>query len=129
MRPSGLKEFETMDHKHVFASIYDQIQFGLTRATIETLRITKSIQPYSVMAPLASYHHRDAKYHTHLSRVMEEDAAEEKPFRSALVINKELGRPGAAFFEKARQLGHTIPNTEADEIAFWKDQLKKLGVQ
>lgn len=118
-----------MDYKHVFASIYDQIQFGITRATVETLLITKSIQPYSVMAPLASYHHRDSKYHNQLGRVMEEDASEDKPFRSALVINKELGRPGAAFFEKARLLGHNIPKTEAGEIAFWEDQLKKLGVR
>lgn len=103
-------------------------QFELTKASLDTLLATKSMLPYSIMAPIAGYHHRDVKYHAQLGKVMDEDHQAGKPFRSALVVNKELGRPGGQFYEKARSLGHAISHTEAGETAFHQDQLKKLGI-
>jgi hypothetical protein len=105
-----------------------EMKFALTKASIETLLYAKATAPYSIMAPIAGYHHRDPKYHGQLGRLMDEDHEAGFPFRSALVINKDKDRPGGQFYEKARQLGHTIGPTEADEIAFHQDQLKKLGV-
>jgi len=105
-----------------------EMKFALTKASIDTLLFTKQTAPYSVMAPIAGYHHRDPKYHGQLGRLMDEDHSVGKPFRSALIINKDLGRPGGQFYEKARQLGHVIPNSDAGEIAFHQDQLKRLGV-
>lgn len=105
-----------------------EIRFALTKASVLALAAARSCQPYSTMAPLAGYHHRDPNYHAQLGRLMEEDHADGLAFRSALVINKDLGRPGGQFFEKARLLGHKIARTPQDEAAFHQSQLQLLGV-
>lgn len=101
---------------------------ALTKACLDTVLATTTTIVYSLLAPIVGFHHRDVKFHAILGVVMDEDHAAGKPYRSALVINKELGRPGRQFFERARQHGHLIPDTEAGEIAFHSDQLKKLGL-
>ena len=94
----------------------------LTRRVLDALALAAEPQPYSLVAPLIGYHHRDPSFHVQLELVLREDHAEGRPLRPSLVINKTLGMPGSGYFKVCRELGHDIP----DEATFWREQILKI---
>lgn len=82
-------------------------------------------QPYSFVAPHCGYNSpRDRDLFMQLGRALREDHAAGKPLRSSLVINKQLGMPGEAYFAVCRELGYDIP--AGKEIEFWNQQVTRL---
>lgn len=62
-----------------------------------------------------------------LGRLQEIDYTNGKPMISSLVVNSN-GFPGEGYFDNARALGITIPETRKAESLFWHSELNKLGV-
>ncbi len=60
-----------------------------------------------------------------LEALMEEDAAQDKPFRAAVLCQRlsAEGLPAPGFFQKAAALGCDI----SDPVGFVRDQRRKLG--
>ncbi|HZM07973.1 MAG TPA: hypothetical protein VFC11_05900 [Methylocella sp.] len=62
-----------------------------------------------------------------LERLMEEDAAANRPFIAALVSNKALrGLPGPGFFDCARRLGRYSTPGDTDDVTFHAAELRAV---
>lgn len=57
-----------------------------------------------------------------LADLMDEDFAEGRPFRSALVIGTKTGMPGKGFFTKLSDLGVQV----GDPREYWEGQCREL---
>jgi hypothetical protein len=51
-----------------------------------------------------------------------------EPLLSSLVVKTTTGLPGKGYFACARDLGYRIKDSDDDELAFWRDQIKRVGI-
>jgi hypothetical protein len=49
-----------------------------------------------------------------------------RPMLTALVVQQDSQRPGAGFAQLGRQLGFSVGDTPADEVAFWRLELAEV---
>jgi hypothetical protein len=106
------------------AALATELHYHATDVMLHTLALSGEPQPYSLVAPIAGYHHRDRNFYAMLGRSLREDHAVGRPLRASLVINKGRGMPGQTYFEVCRQLGYGVP--QGGEEAFWHVQLARL---
>ena len=57
---------------------------------------------YSDLAPQVGMHHRSRRFHQLLGDISEAECAKGRPLLSAVVINKQLKRPGPGFLGLAQ---------------------------
>jgi hypothetical protein len=50
------------------------------------------------------------------------------PLLSSLVVKTTTGIPGKGYFTCARDLGYRIKDSDDDELAFWREQIKRVGI-
>jgi hypothetical protein len=72
---------------------------------------------------LGGYLPRSIWVATALGRLVEEDFKNGKPLRSAIVVRKDSGMPGAGFYEKLEEV---CGNPIGDRNYFWRDTIRKL---
>jgi hypothetical protein len=125
-QPSTIHLSARTDPPQLPGKLQDELLYGLTSVMLDTLALSGEPQPYSKVASIVGYHHRDKNFYRQLGRAIREDHAAGNPLRSALVINKQLGYPGQQFFEMARAVGISIGATQAAELAFWRNELWRL---
>jgi len=104
-----------------------ELFYHATEVMLNTLVLSGEPQPYSTVAPIVGYHHRDRNFYRMLGRSLREDHAAGRPLRASMVINKALGMPGQAYFMVCRELGLEVP--KGGEAAFWTAQLDRLALE
>lgn len=68
------------------------------------------------------YHQRSPELHELLGEISKEEHAAGRALLSAVVVTRDTKRPGAGFFQLAKELGRTV----ADEKTFWSDELERV---
>jgi len=98
--------------------------YSRASAILDCMALYGEPLPYSEVAPLVGYHHRDRNFFELLGRSIREDSKNGKPLRASLVINKQTGIPGNSYFTLCRNLGYSIPLGK--EKDFWLAQITKF---
>jgi hypothetical protein len=99
-----------------------------TEAVLDALIALGQVAPYSTIAPLAGYHHRDRKFHQELGRISRDDLASGRGARSSVVVNKQTNRPGGEYYQLLIDCGIAFENNDLGRQHAWEDQLRKLGI-
>ena len=85
-------------------------------------RLAEPVTYSRVMQDLGAPHMRNIT--AALEILMDEDAAQNRPFLSALVVSRTYPMPNRGFFLHARTLGRIV----ADEQSFHQAELAALGI-
>jgi hypothetical protein len=115
-------EFEIMNHYKSQAAVY----LLLLNIVLDTLKVAKKTLSYSEVGNLIGLQARSGTFHELLGQTMADDYAQSELPRCGLVVGKKDGRPGAAFYEVAANLGY--PVQQGNEVAFHDAVLKQFGV-
>ena len=110
-------------------TIQDKLAFTAVYSALNTLAAIKHIAVYSDFSPIVGYHHRDGRLYKLLGDAMTADHLRGRPFTSSLVVSKQYGVPGDAYFEMARTLGVEVEDSYKGRVKFWLGQIKALEVK
>ena len=72
------------------------------------------------------YHARDRRLFQLLGEISTAEEAEGRPMLSAVVVRVDAWGPGKGFFNLARRLGHSFPNTPPGRAEFWLSELQRI---
>lgn len=71
---------------------------------------------------IGAYNPQSPSLHELLGEISQEEHDAGRGMISAVVVNKDTGRPGRGFFDLAEQLRYRV----SDEKAFWREELQRV---
>ena len=91
---------------------------------INLARIKQPIAYSELAAQLktAYIHYRAPVFGQILREIGSEDEEADRPMLATLVVNKQLGIPGAGYFKHAAAQGHDVSDPEV----YWRQELERL---
>lgn len=114
--------------KKVIDAVSALVQLAELRGILKFLHTKQDTTTYVPVAKTLGLFSGGADLARMLGELQDENQAKGEPYLSSLVVGAQNGIPGAGYFVNARQNGHKIPKTPADELLFWAGQMKLLGV-
>lgn len=105
------------------------LTLGACKGLLDALAQQGVLATYGYVAAHLGMHPHSTSLWEILGKIVDEDAAANRPLRSSLVVNAKLLVPGAAYIERAKQ--HLPPGFLPDanaEMAYWIGQLYRMGI-
>lgn len=110
-------------------TIQDKLTFTSVYSALNTLAFLKHIAVYSDFSPIVGFHHRDGRLYRFLGEAMQADHLRSRPLTSSLVVSKQHGIPGDAYFDVAHTLGFEVGADYKSRVNFWVGQIRALEVR